>query len=128
MTDAHWTPHDDGYVLHLGDDILCVAPNRKEGWDWRAYGADDEDIVSGWDVTLEAARANAMMWYKRERHDRGHVADDRAAVAAWLRAKAQCHDVDGHDPAAMMFHYGAACALADAANAIERGDHLRGEE
>lgn len=53
-----------------------------------------------------------------------HDTAERAAVVAWLRDEAQRHDVEGRDPAAMMYHHGAACALMDAAAVIERGEHV----
>lgn len=53
---------------------------------------------------------------------------ERAAVVAWLRAKANAFDVENSDPLQTMFRCGACMSLINAADDIECGEHRREEE
>ena len=109
---------------------LDIWPHAKGGWSWTVITDDaDQNVPEGWDPTLEDAMVHSERAYLDWRdviegrkavpdeHDEtaeivaDAVAQERAAVVAWLRRVT----MDARD----LYH-----AIADH---IERGEHRREE-
>ena len=113
---------------------LDIWPHEKHGWEWSVICDDAEQSApEGWDPTLEDAMVHSERAYfewrdviegrkPADEHDEtadivaDAVAQERAAVVAWLRGGAAGTDFTEHDS------YGHAFAYQ-----IERGEHRRGE-
>jgi hypothetical protein len=124
----------EGWTGDIGTQwVLEIYPHAKDGWSWTVITDDaEQDAPEGWDPTLEDAMVHSERAYfdwrdviggrkPADEHDEtaeivAHaVAQERAAVVAWLRA---CEDES--------------CVFADDiasqfAAEIERGEHRRGE-
>ena len=104
---------------------LDIWPHAKGGWSWTVITDDaEQNVPEGWDPTLEDAMVHSERAYVgwldgREEHDEtadivAHaVAQERAAVVAWLRAEAYLTLYEA--------------TPSDVADAIERGEHRREE-
>ena len=118
----------DGWTGDFGEQwVLEITPHAKGGWSWCVITDDaDHAVPQGWDETLREAFTHSesayLEWRDGEKeHDEtadivaDAVAQERAAVVAWLRA---CEDES--------------CVFSDDiasqfAAEIERGEHRRGE-
>ena len=110
---------------------LDIWPHHKHGWEWSVICDDHEQTApEGWDPTLEDAMVNSERAYfdwrdvmegrkPADEHDEtaeivaDAIAQERAAVVAWLRAEAYLTLYEA--------------TPSDVADAIERGEHRRGE-
>ena len=101
---------------------IDIWPHEKEGFSWCVITDDvDDNAPEGWSPTVEDAKRHAEQAYEEwvEEHDETAdivaeaVAQERAAVVAWLRSQAESTNYRPHT-----------CPLADA---IERGEHRREE-
>ena len=97
---------------------IDVWSHEKEGFSWCVITDDvDDNAPEGWSPTVEDAKRHAEQAYEEwvEEHDETAdivaeaVAQERAAVVAWLRSQAE---TTNYRPRT--------CPLADA---IERGEH-----
>jgi hypothetical protein len=126
----------DGWTGDLGTQwVLEIYPHAKGGWSWTVITDDaDQKVPEGWDPTLEDAMVHSESAYLDWRdviegrkavpdeHDETAdivaeaVAQERAAVVAWLRGKQEAAEW------ALT-----AAGYEHAADAIERGEHRREE-
>ena len=125
----------DGWTGDLGEQwVLEITPHAKGGWSWCVIGDDANiPVPQGWDETLDEAKAHSEQAFfewgdMEEEHDEtadivAHaVAQERAAVVAWLRER---HT----DPKEWDGRVNAVSHTYDhAADCIERGEHRREEE
>ena len=102
---------------------IDIWPHENEGFSWCVITDDvDDNAPEGWSPTVEDAKRHAQQTYEEwvEEHDETAeivaeaVAQERAAVVAWLRLQAESTNYRPRT-----------CPLADA---IERGEHRREEE
>ena len=111
---------------------LDIWPHKKHGWEWSVICDDaEQNAPEGWDPTLEDAMVHSERAYfnwrdlmegrkPADEHDEtaeivaDAVAQERAAVVAWLRAQAYLTLYEA--------------TPSDVADEIERGEHRRGEE
>ena len=120
----------DGWTGDLGEEwVLEITPHAKDGWSWTVITDDaDQKVPEGWDPTLKDAMVHSERAYVgwldgREEHDEtaeivaDAVAQERAAVVAFLREQANQWDRDAAGWA----------ALNHASVMIERGEHRREE-
>jgi hypothetical protein len=107
-------------------DAIDIWLHEKEGFSWCVITDDvDANAPEGWSPTVEDAKRHAEQAYNEwvEEHDEtaeivaDAVAQERAAVVAWLREQA----LQSHPDAAGWF------ALNHASVMIERGLHRAGE-
>jgi hypothetical protein len=116
----------DGWTGDFGEQwVLEITPHAKGGWSWCVITDDaDHAVPQGWDETLREAFTHSesayLEWRDGEKeHDEtadivaDAVAQERAAVVAWLRAQAYLTLYEA--------------TPSDVADAIERGEHRRGE-
>ena len=123
----------DGWTGDLGEQwVLEITPHTKGGWSWCVITDDaDQKVPEGWDSTLEDAMVHSESAYLDWRdiiegrkavpdeHDEtadivaDAVAQERAAVVAFLREQANQWDRDAAGWA----------ALNHASVMIERGLH-----
>lgn len=116
----------DGWTGDLGEQwVLEITPHAKGGWSWTVITDDaDQKVPEGWDPTLEDAMVHSERAYigwldGRVEHDETAdivaeaVAEERAAVVAWLR-----RPTDPVDEVLTLRW----------AREIERGEHRREEE
>ena len=114
---------------------LDIWPHEKHGWEWSVICDDaEQNAPEGWDPTLEDAMAHSERAYfdwrdviegrkPADEHDEtaeivaDAVAQERAAVVAWLRAGASNHQGFG-----VRLIGDELDAYADH---IERGEHRR---
>jgi hypothetical protein len=115
---------------------LDIWPHEKHGWSWSVICDDaEQNVPEGWDPTLEDAMVHSERAYfdwrdviegrkPADEHDEtaeivaDAVAQERAAVVAWLREQGR---VAGASPDEKR-------VLAWASQNIERGEHRRGEK
>ena len=106
---------------------IDIWAHEKEGFSWCVITDDvDANAPEGWSATVEDAKRHAEQAYNEwiEEHDEtaeivaDAVAQERAAVVAWLRKEAVSHRRDGFPIAAY--------TMQERADAIERGEHRRG--
>ena len=108
---------------------LDIWPHAKGGWSWCIITDDaGREVPEGWDLTLEDAMVHSERAYVgwldgTGEHDEtadivaDAVAQERAAVVAWLREQA----LQSHPDAAGWF------VLNHVSVMIERGEHRREE-
>jgi hypothetical protein len=109
--------------------MINIWPHKKEGFSWCVITDDVEDNApKGWSPTVEDANRHAERAYVewldgREEHDEtadivaDAVAQERAAVVAWLRECALDPETTGAEMRLLQEH----------ANRIDRGEHRREE-
>ena len=99
---------------------IDIWAHEKEGFSWCVITDDvDDNAPEGWSPTVKDAKRHAEQAYEEwvEEHDETAdivaeaVAQERAAVVAWLREQAESTNYRPRT-----------CPLADA---IERGEHRR---
>ena len=127
-----WKQDDDieGWSGGVGSTwALDIWPHAKGGWSWCIITDDaGREVPEGWDLTLEDAMVHSERAYVgwldgTGEHDEtadivaDAIAQERAAVVAWLRGEALEWEETGAARAA--------CKMA--ASTIERGEHRRGE-
>ena len=97
---------------------IDIWAHEKEGFSWCVITDDvDDNAPEGWSPTVEDAKRHAEQAYEEwvEEHDETAdivaeaVAQERAAVVAWLRSQAESTNYRPRT-----------CPLADA---IQRGEH-----
>ena len=122
----------EGWTGDIGTQwVLEIYPHAKDGWSWCVITDDaDQNVPEGWDPTIEDAMAHSESAYldwrdviegrkPADEHDEtaeivaDAVAQERAAVVAWLRAQAY-----------LTLYEATPLYVADE---IERGEHRRGE-
>ena len=101
----------DGWTGDIGEQwVLEITPHAKGGWSWCVIGDDANiPVPQGWDETLTEAKAHSEQAFFEwgDEHDEtadivaDAVAQERAAVVAFLREQANQWDRDAAGWAAM---------------------------
>ena len=115
---------------------LDIWPHEKHGWEWSVICDDaEQNAPEGWDPTLEDAMVHSERAYfdwrdvmegrkPADEHDEtadivaDAVAQERAAVVAWLRNVKRTYNHGSRLITSVLCQHG---------DAIERGEHRRGE-
>ena len=120
---------------------LDIWPHEKHGWEWSVICDDaEQNAPEGWDPTLEDAMVHSERAYfdwrdviegrkPADEHDEtadivaDAVAQERAAVVAWLRLRER--QIENWPPGGMNE---ISLTYNIIATSIERGEHRRKEE